>query len=380
MKRIAYLAYGVIFNIFRICPIRKKKVVFFMIHNCKFKGNFNFIYNEMKKKDQYFEFIFVSKKQLFNVTGNIFRRVFGLVKGGLYFYFILNYHLATAEFVFLNDNFQPLAFMNISRKTKLIQLWHGIGAFKRFGLSTETDPLIRECTIKGNKKITHLFVSSMNVVPFYIEAMGVDKNYIFPTGLPVADFYFMDDKKIESRIRFESTLNIGKDKKVLLYTPTFRNTEDENIRILQAFDCEAVLQALGEEWIILIRLHPQMYTYYKVENNRVFDVTHYDDIKDLFVVADVLISDYSSTIVEYSLLHKPMYFYAYDLDKYDRGFYLDYLKNLPGPIAYTLNELILYIQEGVFLEDKWKDFVNMQYDYLDKSSTQRVLDIILQEG
>lgn len=392
MKRLAYWVYGMIFHLFRICPVRKKKVVLFMIHNSKFKGSLKFIHDELKKRDSEFEFIVVSKKQLFSASGKGFSRLVSLCRAGLYFYFVLNYHLATAEYIFLNDNFQPLAYMNVSKKAKVVQVWHGVGAFKRFGLSTEKDPLVRSCTSKGNQKITHLFVSSKQVIPYYAEAMGMEEDRIFADGIPVTDYYFDEEKKRAGRERVYKKYPELKGKKVLLYTPTFRETEEENRALLDAFDYKAVKEQLGEEWAVLVRLHPQIHKNLLVEGKGCMDVTGYGDIKELYVVADILVNDYSSTVVEFALLGKPIILYAYDLEKYDRGFYRDYKGNAPGAVACSHSELLSllnrlkddkspeYEKLSRELEEKRRHFLSLQYDETDGRAAKRVADRVLGKG
>ncbi len=380
MKHLSYVLYGIIFNIFRLCPIRKKKVVLFMIHNSKFRGSMKFIHDYMKELDSEFKFIVVSKKQLFSVSGKGISKVISLIRAGFYFYFVFNYHLATAEYIFLNDNFQPLAYMNVSKKAKVVQVWHGVGAFKRFGLTTETDPVIRKCTKQGNQRVTHLFVSCKAIIPYYAEAMGMPKKRIFPLGIPVTDYYFDEKKKQEGKEAVYRKYPALRGKKVLLYTPTFRETEEENAALLKHFDYKEIKRQLGDEWAILIRLHPQIHKDIPVKGKDCYDVTDYEDIKELYVTADILVNDYSSTVVEFGLLRKPIFLYAYDLEKYDRGFYRDYKENAPGAIAYNLDELIGFIKSGQFEEEKLEHFLKLQYDKMDGNATKRVVTKVLEKG
>lgn len=108
-------------------------------------------------------------------------------------------------------------------------------------------------------------------------------------------------------------------------------------------------------------------------------MTDYSDITDLYMVADCLVTDYSSTVVEYVLLDKPIILFAYDLDKYDRGFYRDYRSTVPGDIAYSTEELLQLLQKNVDNAQKRQDFAKLQYDYIEGGSLDRVFAILQKE-
>ena len=105
--------------------------------------------------------------------------------------------------------------------------------------------------------------------------------------------------------------------------------------------------AIPEDYILLFRAHHQLGTSEVIqETNRILDVTHVDDLNDLYLISDLMITDYSSTMFDYSVLKRPMVFHMYDLDRYQReirGFYMD-LRELPGPITHTEEELAVACQ------------------------------------
>lgn len=377
MKKIGYWLYGMLFHIFRILfPVQEKKVVLWMLHDCKFQGNIRYVYEEMKKRDSEYKFIKISKRALFQTEKKGIAKTLKTMIGGLQLFIGVNYHLATSEYILLNDNFLPLAYMNPAKNVKIVQFWHGVGAFKRFGLSTETDEEVRKIVKEGNRRVTHLFVSSRQIIPYYEEAFGIDKNKIFATGIPVTDFYFDERKKNYSSTRFYKMYPELREKKIVLYTPTFRETEQENNQILQKFDMQKLIDALGQEWVLLIRLHPQIRGYMPKLSERCMDMTEYPDIKDLFIVSDVLINDYSSTVVEYVLLQKPIILYAYDLYDYDRGFYNSYSENAPGVLVRNMEEVIEAFSHLDVQTKRYQDFIKQQYDYLDQDATKRIVDMI----
>lgn len=387
MKELTYRLYGFIFCILKLFPIKKKKVLLYMMHNSNFKDNLKSVYEEMKQRDSSLCFVVISKKELFHCKSNHkILRFMKTIQGTFSFYVVLNYHFATSQYICLNDNFLPLAYMKLKEATKLVQLWHGVGAFKKFGLSTEQDPLVRKLVSKGNQQLDYLFVSSQNNIPCYAQAMGIDKKHIYATGIPVTDYYYQKQNHKNALAKLYHKYPMAKGKKVILYVPTFRKTEAENNAILQKFDTGLLSEALGEEYVIMVRMHPQIQPSSMTMTMDYINVTNYDDVKELYLLADLLITDYSSTVVEYALLDKPMVFYAYDLEEYDRGFYDSYEEYVPGIIARNMEGLTTAITASMArggnaaFERKREKFLARHYDYLDGKSTQRVVDTMLNQS
>ena len=141
--------------------------------------------------------------------------------------------------------------------------------------------------------------------------------------------------------------------------------------------------ALQDEYIILFRAH------YLVANKFdfakyagfIYDVSHIDDINDLYIISDLLITDYSSVFFDYANLKRPMIFYMYDLDLYQeilRGFYLD-LEELPGPIVRSENELIAAIKNSTNVDEEVITRFNKKFNYLeDGQAAKRVVEEVFQ--
>lgn len=379
MKKIGYLLFALIYNICSIlCFNKKKKAVFFNGHSLGFSGNLKVMYQEIKKKKPEYRLFVYNKKELFSASGTgKVQRIVGMIKGLVTFWLCIPFQMATAEKVFFNDNFLPLAYMNPKRKkTQFVQLWHGAGAFKRFGLSTEQDSEVRRLVARANQRITHLFVTSRQIVPYYQEAFAIAAEKIYVTGIPETDLYF-EEQEIEFRKnQVYKRYPEFAGKKLLLYTPTFRRTDTENNNILEHFNTEKIQKILGEEWLILVRMHPKYPVENLSENIYCTDVTDYIDIADLYLVADMLITDYSSTVVEYVLLDRPVILFAYDLEKYDRGFYRDYESTVPGQVAHDAEELYRILSKKQEDSKKRQTFVKLQYDYITGGSSERILKIL----
>ena len=370
MKKIGYIFFAVIFNICRILPVQKWKIALFNGHNHGLNGNLLEMQQALAKKNGRFHFVFYAKKDMF--LGGIL----GKIKGAFCFFVVLPYHMATASCIFLNDNFLPLGYCAPSRRTKIVQLWHGAGAFKKFGLSTENDKKVRNQVIQANSRITHLFVTSKQVVPYYQEAFGIPESRIFAEGIPVTDLYFSEEKKQRGRDRFYKKYPELTGKKILLYTPTFRRSRQENEQLPWHFPVQKIHDILGDSWVILIKMHPKYPVDNIMENSFCYNMTNYSQVTDLYFVTDLLVTDYSSTIVEYTLLDKPIVLYAYDLEKYDRGFYRDYESTVPGPVAHNEDEFLEILSNNTKEIQKRQTFAKLQYDYIDNRSTERIISVL----
>ena len=177
------------------------------------------------------------------------------------------------------------------------------------------------------------------------------ENHMLETGYPRNDFLFTnsDDEAIQN---LKKDLNLPEDKKVILYAPTWRDDSYHGkgrYKFNLEFDLKEMYEALSDEYIIILRMH------YLVSENLdiseyegfIYDYSKYEEIRDLYVISDMLITDYSSVFFDYANLKRPMIFYVYDIDNYRdklRGFYFDFEKKAPGPLVTTTNELLTAIE------------------------------------
>lgn len=381
MKKLGYIFFAAIYNLCRIfCSVNKYKLVFWNGHNSGMNGNFLELYQHLRQNPEY-RFVLLSKRDLFSGgstgKGSKLLSLWIRLRGTAAFFFVLPFHMATAGRVFFNDNFLPLGYMATEKtETQFVQLWHGAGAFKRFGLSTEENEAVYQAVRRANQKITHLFITSDQVRPFYQEAFAIDPDRIFVTGIPATDLYFDEKRKQARRDAFWREYPSLCGKKLLLYAPTFRASEEENRHILEQFDVRRIHDLLGEEWVILVRMHPRFPMENVVESNFCVNMTAYPDISDLYLVVDLLVTDYSSAVVEYALLGKPVILYAYDLDRYDRGFYYPYEKMAPGAVAHDREELMRMLSDYPETEKRRQEFVGFQFGDLRGGASERILNIL----
>jgi CDP-ribitol ribitolphosphotransferase len=270
--------------------------------------------------------------------------------------------------------------MNFSPKNIVVQLWHAPGAFKKFGGSVDLKS--RKVLKKAGEHTDYLIVSSRNIQEFYREAFQIPKTKIKPLGLPRADYYFEDHDIEDLKSKFFEKYNFSSDKKIILYTPTFRDEEKYN-NVFDFLDLEKFNESLGDEYVLALRLHPKIKNFYKDDisaGGDYIDCSDYPSEQELLLISDILITDYSSIMIEFALLNKPIVFFTYDYDSYlnnERGFYFDFKSTVPGPVVYDSNQLIDVIKNREFDESRISEFVKTQFDEIDGHASERVVDYLL---
>ncbi len=378
-----YKLFAYLFNLLNSFSFKKKDVFFIVDEKINFSGNLEHIKSELDKKDTFdYNYLFKNEHS-FNKSSSIKNKIVNVVNM-FNFFFIKPYQLAKSKYIFLNDNFLPMAYMNFNDIVSVVQLWHAPGAFKKFGLSTVNDKNIENLIKLAGSKTDYVIVTSKNISKDYEEAFAVENNKIKSFGIPRTDYYF--DKKYNNqtnidniRSKFEKNYPEIKGKKIVLYAPTFRENKKLNNEISVHFDFNLFNSYLGENYCLFFRAHPKFNT---SKVNHSIDVSDYHNLQELLLISDVLITDYSSVMVEYAILNKPIIFYPFDLEYYishERGFYFDYIE-VPGPIANNTKDIINFIKNNDFDFEKIKKFVNYQYDYLDNKSSKRIVNEIFNKN
>ena len=275
-----------------------------------------------------------------------------------------------------------------------VQCWHGT-PLKRLGCDLQHfDNALN--TIEGmkkryneeTKKFSYFLSPSKFASEKFISIWNMKENKkqdcVLELGYPRNDYLYNytdnDIKTIKSKLGIENCT-----KKILLYAPTYRDNQHTSgigYTYKTEVDFDKLKEELNDEYIILFRSHWLVANLFDFEKYKdfIYNVSDYDDIDELYVVSDLLITDYSSVFFDYANLKRPILFYMYDLEEYRdniRGFYLD-IEDLPGPILKTEEELIENIKtiSEDFYNEKYKKF-NDKFNYLDDGqASKRVVDKI----
>lgn len=338
---------------FKIFPVSSKKILF--VDGMNNIVDFNNTITYLKNNQKYEVHLASNKLKKFK---------YEIIKfNSLRFLFYLN----TSKFIFSNNaifSFYPLKKSQIN-----IQIWHGAGAFKKFYLNKNNFIL--------NKKSVYnlLTVSSDKIIDIYQEAFGIERKKVKNLGIPRADIFFKEDEKLKVKEKFFNEYPKLKNKKIIMYAPTFRDNDKGNFKL--KLDIKLMKEKLGKlGYVLFLRLHPSIKKDdISVDNIFSYDFSKYEQVSDLLIVSDILISDYSSIIFEFSIMKKPILFYSYDVEDYikDRGFYYNYYEFIPNKINYTTEEVINSIINKEWDLERIEKFARYFFNPFDGNSTERVL-------
>lgn len=301
-------------------------------------------------------------------------------------------YYAVAKYTFVSDYYLP-AFANSPRKgSRLIQLWHGCGAFKKWGYSTKEGSwgLKGDFFTKYNvhQTYTDIITSAEMVNSIYAEAFNADISKVKALGVARTDVFFDSEFIKEKAAEVYDKFNIDKSKKIILWAPTYRGDSLQKSHNEITLDLKKMYDELGDDYVLLIKLHPQLVKGFNAQTfvpdyMKAFAIKPNPSypIENLLCAADILISDYSSLIFEYALLDKPMIFYAYDLEEYEssRSFYYDYKSFVPGPVVTDTTGVIdeiARIRQG-YDQKRIYEFRDKFMSACDGNSAKRILDEII---
>lgn len=285
----------------------------------------------------------------------------------------------------------------VPRKTqKYIQTWHGT-PFKKIGCdiienttsAIQSKGMIDKTYIDEAKRFDNLISPSKYASDCFTTAFGLEiankTDAILEIGYPRNDFLI--NHTVDDVTRIKKSLNIPMDKKVILYAPTWRDNQHAGSGYTQniVMDFDLLKCSLSDGYVILFRAHyfiANSFDFSKYEGF-VYDVSKVDDINDVYIISDLLITDYSSVFFDYANLNRPILFYMYDIEEYKndiRGLYLD-TTELPGDVVTTTEEVSDLLIDLDAYRERTADIINNfnnKFTYLDDGrASKRLINLLL---
>lgn len=359
--------YPLMYDCIKILPVKKNRIFFASDSRAEMGGNFEFLNEELNK-------------QGFNDIHYIFNEN-QFVKKSLRMFIKFAWLTATSEYIFIEESHPMLERVDIKQNVNVIQTWHAAGAFKTFGYTSMRLMSQDTSKLKFHRYYTNATVSSKAMIPIYADAFNVDADIIKPLGLARSDL-FWNKELMEERVEGlkEKYEFLNTDKKIILFAPTFRGAGRKQAHYpYEYLNLQKIYESLKDDYIFLFKVHFNTLNKINIPvrySDFFYDVSDYRDINDLMLLADIMISDYSSVTFEYSLLNKPMVFFVPDLEDYisTRGFYYHYDDLVPGKIVYTSSELVQAINNQDFEQEKIAKFKDQFFTYQDGKASKRIID------
>lgn len=332
-------------------PIKKNKITFVSLEGNELKGDLSIIRNQLEGDLEITEVLYhFNKNDIIHSVGYMFNTIKQI------------WHINRSKLVLINDNNFVISKFKRPGVT-VVQVWHANGAVKKFGNCLERNYEIRNYDYV-------LANAGYWKIP-YSEAFGVEKSQVKITGLPQLDLLQNKDLMELYKADFLKEYPNCYGKKLVLYAPTFRGNIYKGVT-KSDIDIQLLADRLGDEYVVLYKMHPLLAEEEIKNCNNIINVTN-SELYELFAVSDMLISDYSSIIFDYSILGKPILLYVPDLEIYKEtvGCFMEHTE-LPGVVIETVEELVSNIEKNNITNYENRKFIT----YSDGGNTDRVMELI----
>ena len=342
LVKLAILILQLFYSLFKLLPV-KNKITLISRQADTPSIDFELLKKGIKKAHPDFDVVMLCK--MFN--GGIGRKI-----SYAFHFFTQMYHMATSRAVIL-DSYCILASVLKHRSSLLIiQMWHSVGTMKQFGYSILDKPEGSSSKIahlmKMHRGYSYVLCAGDGYIDHLAQGFDVDKSIIKVLPLPRVEL-LQDEKYTEQKRKdiFSKypELDPVNGRKNVVYVPTFRKEDDADFddavnRFAEALD--------PGKYNLVVKAHPLSgYHGQKFKNRGRFLTCDEFTSMDMLLVADAVVSDYSCVIYEAAVLMKPLYFYTYDYDEYmsTRDIYMDYKKEVPGPMCDDAASLVAAIDD-----------------------------------
>ncbi len=371
-----------LYRLFQQLPVQKNLVLFESFLGRGYSDNPKALYLTLQKQRPELQLVWIFAKEP-NAAVKAACPNWVLRNSPKYYYL-----MARAQYWIFNTR-QPLS-LKKRRETMYLQTWHGT-PLKRLGLDMDEVHMPGTNTEQYKKNFSAQakewnYLLSPNLYSSTIFKRAFDfRGLLLETGYPRNDLLYAPDRQQQAG-QIKQSLRLPPGKKVILYAPTWRDDEfvtKGQYRFNLKLDLKQMQSRLGDDYIVLLRMHYLIAEHLDLTafDGFAYDVSAYGDIAELYLISDLLITDYSSVFFDYAHLNRPMLFFTYDLEKYAsvlRGFYFDFEAVVPGPLLKESDQVIDYIEDiatqSKQYEEKYTAFQERFCSLDDGKASQRVVD------
>ncbi|MCV3322526.1 bifunctional glycosyltransferase family 2 protein/CDP-glycerol:glycerophosphate glycerophosphotransferase [Pediococcus ethanolidurans] len=385
LKSVSKLCYQYIFT---KLPIKQNVILYESFLGRNISDSPKYIYQFLKENyPGKFKHVWVINPEFTNFPANNSNTVF--VKR---FGFRYMYYLAVSKYQVINMR-QPKWFQK-RENTTLLSTWHGT-PLKHLVFDMDNvasaNPLYKEVFYHQSRQWDFLISPNQYSSNIFEHAFMYPQKQMLPSGYPRNDILNAPNK-VEKAKRIKSKLGIPQDKKVILYAPTWRDDDYFEVgkyKFTLKLDIGKLRNKLSDDFVLVLRTHYFIANHLDTSEfgDFVFNESSYDDIAELYLISDVLITDYSSVFFDYAILKRPILFYVYDYEQYAdvlRGFYLNMSKDLPGPLLKTSDDVLDALEHLDSIQNKYADryhlFSSRFNAWEDGHATERVVNKVFSEA
>lgn len=304
------------------------------------------------------------------------------------FSFQYAYYLAVSKYLVFNV--RPPLWYRKREEQVFLETWHGT-PLKRLVFDqeevTSASPKYKQQFYRQRKDWDFL-VSANPFSTKTFRSCFLYEGEMLEYGYPRNDILYWPNKD-EIAQQLKVKLGIPKDKKTILYAPTWRDDQhygSGQYKFELALDLKLMKERLQDDYVVLLRTHHYISDHIDVSGlgDFVINLSSYDDISEIYLISDICITDYSSVFFDYANLKRPILFYTYDFDKYKnqlRGFYIDMNTEVPGPLLYTSEQVVQAIEDIDEITEEYKERYDQFYDrfccYDDGHASEHVAEAML---
>lgn len=339
----------------------KKRITFLSRQSNNKTLDFELLEQELIKIDSNIDIVFLCKKLDKGIKSKIY--YIGYLLKAMYF-------ISTSKVCVIDGYSIPISILKHKKDLIIIQIWHASGAIKKFGyqiLGKEEGSNLKIAKLMCmHKNYTYVIAPSDTTKEIYSEAFNIAKEKILIMGMPRLDYIQNDNEKLKQE--FYNQYPKLKNKKNILYIPTFRKGSNINLEEINKSNLDE------DKYNIIVRLHPLDKT--NVDKKYLVDSKY--NTYDLLKICDYIITDYSATLIESSLLEKPIFLYLYDLENYKdiRGLNVDLKEELGTFICNNFNDISNKIEKNEYNINQIINFKKKYIQVQDKN-TEKLAKFIL---
>jgi teichoic acid ribitol-phosphate primase len=369
--RLASLVLRIVGLACSILPISRRKVVLATARLPKLEGNLAILHAAMRASRPERRYVLLLEPYGYGLVGKL-AYLARLMRG--------MYHLQTAGLFIVDNAYLPVHLAPHRAGTTVVQVWHAVGALKRFGADVLT-PLVEPEATFLHRYYDAVVVSSEAVRGSYAAALRTPIERVLPLGSPRTDAFADAAAIAAARTRVTAAHPEIAGRAVVLYAPTFRG-RGKGKHAASGLDAAALRAALPDDHLLVLKTHPNLAPDATPRDGYDIVADHHDDMNDWLMVTDILITDYSSSINEYALLRRPLILLVPDLDEYERdpGLYLDYRTDMIGTQVEDTGGVIAAIAERRFDLAPYDEYIARQVGRTDGSASQRFVERFLGGG